>query len=284
MRLLASLLGGLLLGWLISPLSWAEAGPRWISIGGANTEIIYALGEGQRLVATDTTSYYPPEANETPKVGYMRALATEGILSMTPDVVILAEGSGPPRVIKQLEDSGLTLHRTGEVDSIASLYENIHVIGQILDREEAATALIAELQVEETELQTKRQAQNQEPSVLFIMQHGAGAPLVGGQETSADKILRLSGARNAAQGFTGYKPLTPEALIAASPDFILTTDQGLDQMGGLDALLALPGVNLVPAGKQKQVSSMDTLLLLGFGPRTLEAALELNERWQGAAD
>ncbi len=70
---------------------------RIVSIGGAITEIIYALGLDGRIVGVDTTSLYPPEAlKRTPNVGYMRALSAEGILSLKPSWVIAIQGSGPP--------------------------------------------------------------------------------------------------------------------------------------------------------------------------------------------
>jgi iron complex transport system substrate-binding protein len=79
-------------------------------------------------------------------------------------------------------------------------------------------------------------------------------------------------------GYEGYKPLSPEAATSLAPDILLVTTQGLEQSGGEAALLAAPGVSLTPAAKNGHVIAMDALLLLGFGPRTAEAALELNSR------
>ena len=72
---------------------------RVLSIGGSVTEIIYALGEQDRLIARDTTSSYPAEAKNLPDVGYMRALSPEGILSVDPQLIIAEDGSGPPETI-----------------------------------------------------------------------------------------------------------------------------------------------------------------------------------------
>jgi iron complex transport system substrate-binding protein len=78
---------------------------RIVSIGGTITEILYALGAEDRIVARDSTSFYPDAANSKPDVGYMRALSAEGILGQKPDLILMEEGSGPPPVIEILKAS-----------------------------------------------------------------------------------------------------------------------------------------------------------------------------------
>ena len=90
-------------------------------------------------------------------------------------------------------------------------------------------------------------------------------------------MIGLAGGANAVQGYSGYKPLTSEAAVAAAPDLILLMDSGLESVGGAQKLWQLPGLALTPAGKQGRVLSMDGLLLLGFGPRLGQAVLALNQ-------
>ncbi|MGI9507398.1 MAG: heme/hemin ABC transporter substrate-binding protein, partial [Geminicoccaceae bacterium] len=111
--------------------------------------------------------------------------------------------------------------------------------------------------------------------LMFILNTGGGAPMVGGAGTSADAIIRLAGAENAVAGLEGYKPLSPEAAIEAAPDVILTMNRSVDIAGGEEALLALPDIALTPAGRNQALISMEGLFLLGFGPRTPEAARTL---------
>ena len=120
------------------------------------------------------------------------------------------------------------------------------------------------------------------PRVLFILSHSMSQIMVAGQETSADAMLRYAGARNAMQGFTGFKPLTPEAVIAAQPDIILLTDLGLKAAGSKAAILKLPGLAQTPAGRKQRIVSMETMLLLGFGPRLPLALKELDRSLQSA--
>ena len=81
--------------------------------------------------------------------------------------------------------------------------------------------------------------------------------------------------------FAGYKPLTPEAMIAAAPDILLSTDQGLAAVGGIDGLLKAPGLAQTPAGRARRVVSLDALWLLGFGPRLPQAVTALAEALHG---
>ncbi len=120
-----------------------------------------------------------------------------------------------------------------------------------------------------------------EPRIMFILNHGGGTPMVAGTQTAADSIIALSGAKNVVSEYSGYKPLTPEAAVKMKPDYILVTKMGLEASGGLNAFANIPGINLTQAAKDKRIITMDSLYLLGFGPRTAEAALKLRHSYLG---
>ena len=82
---------------------------RLITLSGALTELVYQLGAEQLLVGSDTTSNYPGAANKTPKVGYVRQLAAEGVLSLKPDTVIGTTEAGPPIVLSQIHQAGVAV-------------------------------------------------------------------------------------------------------------------------------------------------------------------------------
>lgn len=94
------------IGLLALPFS-VFAGERVIAIGGDVTEIIYALGAGQTLVARDSTSQQPPQATALPNVGYMRQLNAEGILAMKPSLVIASDLAQPSLALRQVEQAGV---------------------------------------------------------------------------------------------------------------------------------------------------------------------------------
>ena len=99
-RLSLGLIASLAAIFFASPNHAEDPASRVVSIGGAVTEIVYALGEEARLVARDTTSNYPPEATALPDVGYIRRLSPEGVMSVRPDLILSEEGAGPPEALK----------------------------------------------------------------------------------------------------------------------------------------------------------------------------------------
>ena len=274
------------LAWCLLPLvlpAGAESPQRVITVGGALTEIVYALDAQALLVGSDTTSYYPSEAEDLPKVGYQRALSAEGVLSLAPDLVIMSEEAGPPAVLEQLKIAGVNLLALKAGRSVDDVKANVRAVAKALDRERAGQDLIRRIDAENVQLAAVTERQAKPKRVMFILQHGGGAPMVAGTGTAADSIITLAGAVNVADDYGGYKPLTPEAAVALKPDVVLITIQGMENAGGKESLLKAPGLSLTPAAKRGSVIAMDSLLLLGFGPRTVEAAMELNQRIQGDA-
>jgi iron complex transport system substrate-binding protein len=181
-------------------------------------------------------------------------------------------------VLEQLKSAGVTMLVLEAGRTIDDVKKNIKILAETLEKQGEGESLISEIDGTVSKLQEAIAAQESSKSVMFILQHSGGAPMVAGLKTAADSIIKLAGAENAVTGYEGYKPLSPEAATSLAPDILLVTTQGLEQSGGEAALLAAPGVSLTPAAKNGHVIAMDALLLLGFGPRTAEAALELNSR------
>lgn len=262
---------------IISNLSHASGVPahRIVSVGGAVTEILYDLGLADRIVAVDTTSLFPPDVlQEKPNVGYMRALSVEGVLALSPTQVLLLDGSGPPAALKLLAESGLTIVPVSDDPSPAGVLAKISEIGRATGTEAQATVL-AEAVGRRFSLLDDLVRQVGEPKrVLFVLGFQGGRPLVAGEGTAADGIIRLAGALNAATGFSGYKPMTDEAIITAAPEAIVTMGSASNAVTP-DDLFARPAFSATPAAKERRLISRDGLFLLGFGPRTPQAAADL---------
>jgi iron complex transport system substrate-binding protein len=249
---------------------------RIVAVGGALTEIVYALGAEKRLVAVDTTSIYPEAALRLPKVGYMRSLSSEGLLAMKPSVVFATSEAGPPQAISQLKSAGVRIELVNADHTFEELRNKVKVVAAALGMEAQGRKLDDSLQAEWQATQNAAQAVSaRKPKVLFILSHTPSNTMVSGQGTAADAVIRYAGGVNAMQGFTGYKPLSAEAVIGAAPDFVLITREGLEAVGGPDKLWGKPGLALTPAAKGKRYAAPDALYLLGFGPRMPQAVREL---------
>jgi iron complex transport system substrate-binding protein len=254
----------------------AAAGPaRVVSVGGAVTEIAVALGAEDRLVAVDTTSVYPEHLKALPQVGYMRSLSAEGVLAMRPDVVLAASEAGPATAIAQLRATGVPVVSLSPEHSVDALRANVRHIADALGMADRGRALDLCIAAQWRATQDALPAAGNRPRVLFVLAHSGNALLVSGAGTAADAMIRLAGGTNALAGVQGYKPLTPEAAVAAAPDVILVTSEGLANVGGPTKLTAQAGLDLTPAGKTNRVVAMDALYLLGFGPRLPAAVRDL---------
>jgi iron complex transport system substrate-binding protein len=253
----------------------ARPGQRIVSVGSSVPEIVYALGAEKLLVGVDTTSLYPEAARGLPQVGYMRALSAEGVLSLKPSLVIATTAAGPASTLDQLKATGIEVLVLPDEYDYESVIAKIEAIGKVVGQPAAAQAMIAEGRAAMAGLATKIGGVAAKPRVLFLLSMGSGAPQAAGRHTAADGIIRLAGGANAVDGYTGYRPLTPEAVIASRAEFVLVTRQTVETMGGVEAILKQPALSQTPAGKAGRVLQFDTLLLLGFGPRTPQAATQL---------
>lgn len=249
---------------------------RIVAVAGALTEIVHALGAGERLVGVDTTSLYPESlVRDLPKVGYQRTLSAEGLLSLRPSLVLATEEAGPPAVLDHLARAGVPVLRISSHADAGLVPSRVRTVGAALGLRTEAEALASRVEGELAALSGRLACSEVRPAVLFLLAVGQGAPMVAGRDTAADAMIRLAGGRNPVAAYTGYKPLSPEVVIAAAPDLILTTTQGLAQVGGRDALLAQPAFAATPAAHQGRVLALDALYLLGFGPRVGQAAREV---------
>ncbi len=280
-----ALLGGLmLLACLAAAGAHAQNAPRRVvCIGGALTEIVYALGAADRLVAVDTTSVFPAAARNLPQVGYQRTLSAEGILAQTPDLVIATADAGPQAALRQIRDAGVKVEPVPVGYSPQALDEKVKRVAAALGAQPQGEALLRQIAQGWQRLHGRIAASGKRTRVLFILAHGGPAVMVAGRDTAAHAMIELAGGINVAADTTGYKALSPEAVAGAAPDVILITDEGIEAVGGRDRLLAKAGLSQTPAARQGRVVAMNALLLLGFGPRTPEAAEQLAHALAGQA-
>ena len=249
---------------------------RIVTIAGNVSETVFALGLGDKVIAVDASSVYPAAATALPKVGYYRNINAEGVLSLSPDLVITTDAAGPPAVIEQIRGSGIPIAVVTSAQSFDAAKQRITQISTLLDRVEDGKKITDEMQ---SKLDTMVKPKSP-PKVLFVYARGAGTQNVAGVKTSADSMIRLAGGVNAVTEYEGYKPMSAEAIIGAAPDYILFTSRGLESVGGVEGVLKMNGIEQTPAGKNKNIISLDDLVLLGFGPRTADGALELSSAIQ----
>jgi iron complex transport system substrate-binding protein len=248
---------------------------RIASIGGAVTEIVYALGEERRLVARDSTSLYPENALMLPDVGYMRALSPEGVLSVHPTGVLVVAGSGPKEALDVLKKASVAYIEVPDEYDHQGILDKIAVVGKAIGADAKAADLSAKVDADLIAAQALTAGVTSRKRVLFILSMQGGKILGAGADTAAEGIITLAGAENALQGVSGYKPLSDESVLSADPDVILMMDRGGDHSVADAELFAHPAIATTEAGKARALVRMDGGYLLGFGPRTAGAVRDL---------
>ena len=279
MRALAAVAVGLLGGPFANACEVAADSTRIAVAGGSLTEIIYFLGAEERLVAVDTTSNFPAAARKLPSIGYVRALSAEGLLSLKPTLVLGEHDMGPPHVSTALAATGLPLVRVAEVPTAAGIVAKVRCVAAVLGLAEHAEALIEMRLAPVMEALAALPPSGGSTPVRAVVLLGVrdGAPIGAGAGTSAHGLLEMAGAVNALTDFQGWKPVSVEALANAQADYVVMPQRGAADIGGVAQALRHPAVAPLVAGSADRLIVMDGMELLGFGPRTLDAALRLAE-------
>lgn len=261
------------LGWVVAAGVHAAEPSRVVSLGGSVTEIVYGLGEGDRLVGDDLSSLYPEAATKLPRVGYYRAVPVEGVLSLKPDLVLASEQAGPPDALKRLAGVGVRVVTVSDAPSVDSLKARIRAVAEALGVAPAGERMVDEV----TRELARAEAIPATRARALLLLNRTGTPQGAGRDTAANEVMHLAGLVNVLDIQQGYKPLSAEAIGALGPDLIVVTQASLDAGGGMDKFLAQPGIAGSQAAAKRRVVVMDDLLILGMGPRLPLALTQLKQ-------
>ena len=244
-----------------------------ISLNGAITEILSALGQEDKIVGVDVTSTYPEGIKEKAKdLGHVRSVSLENVIALQPTLILASDKDLNPDLIAKLQEAKIEVKTIEQEQSIEGTKKFIKDVAQSIG-DPNYMSLIRKI---ESDFAGLRQLETK-PKVLFIYARGAGTLMVAGKNTPMEKIITIAGGENAVNDFEDFKPLTSEALIQSNPDYILLFNKGLESLGGIGGVLQIQGIEQTHAGKNKNIIAMDGALLSGFGPRVGQAAKELNQ-------
>lgn len=244
-----------------------------VSLNGAVTEIVAALGHEKDIVGVDVTSTYPESVKKTAKdLGHVaHGVTVEGIMALQPTLILGTEKDMTPDLQAKLKDSGVKTVIFKQEFTVDGAKKLIAEVAKELGHKDFKS-LQDKIDTDLTAVTKPEKA----PKVLFIYARGGNMLMVSGTGTPIDAMIQLAGGVNAVTGFADFKPLTPEAVITANPDYILLFDSGAQSVNGTEGVLKLPGVDKSNAGKNKKIITLDGGLLTNFGPRTGQAATALN--------
>lgn len=241
---------------------------RIITAGGSITEIAYALGAQDYLIATDTSSVYPSDTQTLPKVGYYRQLSTEGVLSLSPTHLIAASGVGPENVLSQLSSTGLDIRVINHDRSVQGLIDVIKLLGNELNKTNEAEKLIGQVTSQISDIQSSYDFNNKR--IVFLMSAGERGLVAAGNNTVPNMITNILSATNPFSQLNGFKPISVEALILANPDLILMPEHTIRETS-ITELCSLPSLKFWANQSGCNLHSVESLPFLGLTPRLPEA-------------
>lgn len=251
---------------------------RIVPLSGDIAEIVWTLGLSANVVGVDVSAVYPAgQWDALPKIGFERQLSAEGILALNPTVILGKEQAGPAPVIEQLRGAGVPVVIIPEPQTIEAPVSKIRDVADALGLTAEGEALATQVQTQIDVAIAYAATAESKPIVLFLYVRGGGTQLIGGQGSVADAIIEAAGGQDAGvlAGVQGFVPVSAEALATAAPEIIVVPQSGVESIGGIEALLDIPGVAQTPAGEAGAFLVYDDLKLLGMTPRTGDMILEL---------
>jgi iron complex transport system substrate-binding protein len=252
-----------------------EVPQRIVSLAPSNTEILFALGLGDRVVGVTEYCDYPPEAEGKPSVGGFSTPNIEEVVALSPDLVLAT--SIHEKSIPQLEDRGLTVFALNP-KTLDEVLESITLVGEISGKDEEASTLVAEMRdrIEAVTDETANLPESQRLTVFYVTWHD---PLkTAGSGTRHDELIAKAGGINVAGELTGYADISLEAVLEANPQVIIA---GVGMGSGEDLTLQFvntePRLENVDARINNRVYSIDVDLAGRPGPRIVDALEQFAE-------
>ena len=247
--------------------------------GGSITEIVYFLGMEDKLVGVDITSNFPKEAKKLKSIGYLRNLSIEGILSLSPGLVLAEEDIGPPIIVNQLRKTSIDLRIIKEKNNLNGIHNKIVCISKILNTSLEENEDYVELQKKLYRVRNLKKINSKKiKKILLILMMRGSSPVVAGKNTSGQGFIEMIGHENSMKNLNGWKPVSSEEIIKKNPDYIIITKRAFKNFSSLDQFLNIPGISSTLAAKKKNIIVKDGMSMLGFGPRTINVAFDIDKK------
>ena len=257
--------------------SLSEETPRYskvIALANGSAEIIDSMGFKDILIGRDIAST-DESLKSVPIVSTGHQLVPEKIIALQPELVIIDESVGPLDAIQTIRSTGIKVELINEVWSVGEISTKVGAIAELIGTPLAGQLLADEIQ---STISESAKAVEGSPRIAFLYLRGGNSIyLLGGKGSGADSLITALGGVDvgAAISDTPFSAFSSESFANEDPEILLVMSKGLESVGGVDGLIALPGIVQTRAGKNRAVIAVDDSLLLSFGPRTPNLLIEL---------
>ncbi|CAB4331174.1 unannotated protein [freshwater metagenome] len=257
--------------------SLSEETPRYskvIALANGSAEIIDSMGFKDILIGRDIAST-DESLKSVPIVSTGHQLVAEKIIALQPELVIIDESVGPLDAIQTIRSTGIKVELINEVWSVGEISTKVGAISELIGTPLAGQSLADEIR---STISESAKAAEGSPRIAFLYLRGGNSIyLLGGKGSGADSLITALGGVDvgAAISDTPFSAFSSESFANEDPEILLVMSKGLESVGGVDGLIALPGIAQTRAGKNRAVIAVDDSLLLSFGPRTPHLLIEL---------
>lgn len=244
---------------------------RIVSTAPSNTQILFAIGAGDRVVGVNSLDDYPPEVADIAKVGDFQ-VNTEAVMALSPDLVL--GYSGNEEGLAPVSAAGAPVLIFNPT-SLEGIYANIATIGSAVGATQEAAELVASMQASIAELSEAASATGESPTVFYVID-ATQEPYTAGAGTFVDELLALASAKNIATD-EGYFPMAPESLLALDPEVILLSGLAFTSVDQFTSDPRFSGLTAVKEGRVLVLDAEYDKLLTVPGPRIVEGLKGLVE-------
>ena len=245
---------------------------RIVSLAPSNTEILFALGLGEKVVGVTEYDDYPEEAKLKEKVGGFQTVDIEKVASLNPELV-LATGGVQLEVVEKLREIGLTVVVI-DANGISEIQENILLIGRIAGSKREAESLVDSMGQRIEAVKDKSSSNLRRPRVMYIVW---GEPLMAaGPGAFASNLIELAGGENVfSDSGIDYPKVSMESVIERDPEVIITNTNTEMELESLKDAAEWKGISAV---KNDRFHVINGDIVSRPGPRIVDA-LELFSTW-----
>jgi len=247
---------------------------RLISTDAGVTELIFALGFEDDLIAVDVTSKLPEGHPKLPNIGYHRTLSAEGLMSLNPSVVIGSEHIGPSSVVTALKQADVKFVQLSSAKNSEQLRDNIRSLSMALEQKEKGQALLESV---DQKLATLDKVNLSGERVAFLLSMDDSKLRLAGEGTTGHSFIELMKASNVAD-FKNYRNISAESLFEMKPSVIIVA--GSDVENAVQSLLAAnPVLAHTPAVKNKRIVAVNgSALVAGLSVSAINEAIRLTQQ------
>jgi iron complex transport system substrate-binding protein len=247
-----------------------------VSLYPSNTEILFALGAGDRVVGVTNYCDYPEEAKKIEQVGSFKGPNMELIKKVQPDVVLA--GYIQEESVKAIEAMGITVIVT-EAESFEAIYQSIGLIGKITGTDAKAEEIIGGMKNKIVEIEAKTK-DKKKPTVFYVV--WADPLTTAGSKTFINDVIKAAGGINVAEKVESWAKYSAEELLKDNPEMLVaalhSTDKGMNKED-LSKNQVFGKLECVKQGKVYVMS--DDNVISRPGPRIVQAVEEMHKVFFG---